>query len=596
MSSWTERNKPKKRNYVLFNGIAYPKVLQGKNPTTEVQASENDREAFYNDPAVMLCDDDLAAFNGTEGAPICVEHDRDAGSVGEVRHSWISSEKGRGLRVWGRVYTEDEQGRPLERGKQIADRLKRGEFRGLSVGYGMDLVNNSRGTSNLTDKTFREISLCEEPFFESCRISVAASKEKVSKTRDYKSRAQNSYLPSSETPQDGDSSTSDSGKFFVPIEIMASNQQQQQQTENSGSADAGTPATQPGSGAGAGDGLGAVPQADARELLKQADSLKEQAAAEQKARVALEEKLKAAEEALKAKDAENSYFKEQEAKRAAAYQAKHEPEYKEYVDAVNEQRKAEGEPLLTEEEKKVYHAQFTNPQFELGRKDMWRMHQRTVGVAASLKAKEEALKAEQERLKVVTEKNKQLNSSIGKATNAMVNAHKRDDIAKSLTPEQQQLARDEDSESRKTAEVNASGGRRVPLEPGQIMHATPHANEKSFLAAYGFVKETGVNASDQYQPGYKPVQSRTPMTLYEPRVPRVLYDEETMSGSVPENSARNWECGSRMFAVMCDPRLGLATSDLSRLVRYTENVEARKDAGDWESKRVLSQASQAGIM
>lgn len=545
--SWGNRPSSrgvKDRDYVTFSGIAYPSVLEGANATDEVVASVGDREAFYRDPAVVLSDADLDKFGGTEGAPICVEHDSGAGPVGSVRHSWISTERGRGLHIVGRVSTK------TERGREVAKKLLNGHFKGLSVGYGMGLTNNSRGTANLTSKIFREISLCKEPFFDRCRISVAASKEKATKDPTYKSRGQNPGSVST-TPENS------GGKFYIPIvNVMASN------GENA-------PTDAPASGGEQhqqqqqqGD---AVPRADAQELLKQADLLKE-------ANAEKDRRLKEMEAALKANQAENAKFREADAERAAKYAEQHMPEYEEYVKTLED---IEGQPM-DESLKESYKQTFTNPAFEKGRKSMWAMHQRGVEVAASKKAAEESLAA-------ALDKNKKLNSAVGKATNAIVSAHKREEIVTTLSPEQAENAMDYDASKRKEVDVTASRG---VLEPGQIMMAAPHAKEFAFLQQYGFgPQQTTVTASGEAV-GYAPVQRRAPMKLYEPPVHNRFFDSETGECNFP-NSARNYESGKRHFAFMCDSRLDLANRDLSTMVSLVaaRNETVRKDAGQFESKR-----------
>lgn len=586
MLRWSKRSKhKKKRNYVSFSGTAYPKVLKGNNPTTEVKASVGDDENFYRDPAVMLSDADLDDFNGTEGAPICVEHDREAGSVGVVKHSWISDSNGRGLKVIGRVYTEDEYGNPDERGQKVAKKLLQGDFKGLSVGYGMGLVDNSWGTTNLTSKTFRELSLCEQPFFDKCLISVAASKEKVFKTLEYKSR--DSFTDFTSAFIEKKDNSKDTGKFFVKFtKVMASQQNQTPSSEAQAptqSAEAQPPAA----------GHGDMPQADARELLKQTEKLNDENEAKAKAMADMEARLKEAEEALKAKDAENEYFRNQDNKRRKEYEEEHKSEYEEYIKNLEDAR---GSPL-TKEAKDQYYATFTNPDFAEGRTDLWSMYQHQVSVAASAKKKEDELAAKQKELDVLLAKNKELNDGIGKATEKLVNAHKRrDEIVSTLTPEQEAKNMEENAATRKTVNLNAS--RRTPLEPGQMMAAAPSDNERPFLAAYGYGRDADVNASgnkgDEF--GYKPVNSRRPMQLYEPRVPSVLYDEDTMEGSVPDYSARNFESGKRLFAWMADPSIGLARGNLVNMVSLvaSRNTITRKDATEWEAKRRMAASRNSG--
>ena len=125
----------------------------------------HDRQRFYNDPAIKLSDENLDEFNGTEGAPVCVEHDtKDV--VGVVHHTWIGDGDNRALKMIGKIDKHSQ------RGKQIISDIKAGKLKGLSVGYGADLVTNQQsGITALNGKRFREISLVAEPFFENCNLS-----------------------------------------------------------------------------------------------------------------------------------------------------------------------------------------------------------------------------------------------------------------------------------------------------------------------------------------------------------------------------------------------------------------------------------------
>lgn len=154
--------------YAIIQGTAYPRVIPGDNPTRHVHASLNDRRALYNDAAIRLCDEDLTAFNGTEGAPLCVEHNP-ADVVGRVHHSFIDD--GRCLRIWGRIPLTD-------RGKDIVADIQAGRIAGLSVSYGNSLQDNGI-TRKLTAKTFREISLVKKPFFSGCDLTVGVIASEV---------------------------------------------------------------------------------------------------------------------------------------------------------------------------------------------------------------------------------------------------------------------------------------------------------------------------------------------------------------------------------------------------------------------------------
>ncbi len=165
-TNWSVKTvNSKKGSYAIVKGRAYPEVVKGKNATKTVKANHTDRKAFYNDPAVKLSDADLDEIDGAEGAPLCFEHDR-KDVVGNVHHSWIE-DGGRCLQIVGRI--------PLnERGRKLVDEIQCGKVKGFSVGYGteMDCPDGNWETKNLTSKTFHEISLVYEPFFEDCNLTV----------------------------------------------------------------------------------------------------------------------------------------------------------------------------------------------------------------------------------------------------------------------------------------------------------------------------------------------------------------------------------------------------------------------------------------
>jgi hypothetical protein len=173
---WSQRahNQPAGRGrYALIKGKAYPELVAGRAPSLEVNVSPADRQRFYNAPAIKLSEGDLDDINGVDGAPLCFEHDQED-RVGTVTHSWVDSERGRCLKIWGRIQLEDEAGRRIERGHQILAGIQAGRIRGLSVGYRTPLERDPiTGTTKLTSKTFDEISLVEKPFFDGCNLTVA---------------------------------------------------------------------------------------------------------------------------------------------------------------------------------------------------------------------------------------------------------------------------------------------------------------------------------------------------------------------------------------------------------------------------------------
>lgn len=164
--SWTSKNAHKKeQKWYVFAGRAYPRVVQGSNKTTRVTSNINDRDDFYNDPAVVLSDADMDRFKGAEGKPLWVEH-QPGSQVGYVEHSWLGDGEKRSLKIIGKVNME------TERGRQVVADIKAKRYKGLSVGYGTDLVSNHHtGATELWDKNFREISLVKDPFFDGCHLA-----------------------------------------------------------------------------------------------------------------------------------------------------------------------------------------------------------------------------------------------------------------------------------------------------------------------------------------------------------------------------------------------------------------------------------------
>ncbi|MBX9637213.1 MAG: HK97 family phage prohead protease [Nitrosomonas sp.] len=171
---WSIRTvNTKKGKYAIVTGKAYPQVKAGANATSTVRAPLDNREAFYNDPAVILSDADMDKFDGAENVPLCIEHNRNH-VVGHVHHSWIQEQDGkRCLKIIGRIPIESREG------KKVFEDIQAGKYTGFSVGYGTDLETNGNGTHRLNEKIFREISLVEQPFFEGCNLtlSVMASKK-----------------------------------------------------------------------------------------------------------------------------------------------------------------------------------------------------------------------------------------------------------------------------------------------------------------------------------------------------------------------------------------------------------------------------------
>ena len=163
MSTWSSRNQPSAGKHLLVSGRAYPKVHAGKNPTDVVRADVSNRQAWYWDDAVMLSDDDMNKYNGGKGLPLCVEHDEND-VVGVVRYGFLGDGDQRSLKIWAKIPTES-----TDHQRDIAQKVRDGYYKGLSVGYGVipkNGVEASGGTRKIASKRFKEISLVREPFFE----------------------------------------------------------------------------------------------------------------------------------------------------------------------------------------------------------------------------------------------------------------------------------------------------------------------------------------------------------------------------------------------------------------------------------------------
>lgn len=165
---WSVRTvNTQKGKYAIVSGLAYPSLIKGANPTNRISSSLKNRNEFYHDPALRLTTDDIDALDGAEGAPLCVEHNR-RDVVGSVHHTFVDHDDPRqGWKIIARV--------PLnERGEQVVADIKAGKLNGFSVGYEGSLEHGR----NVKFKTFHEISLVQEPFFDGCNLSVSVRASK----------------------------------------------------------------------------------------------------------------------------------------------------------------------------------------------------------------------------------------------------------------------------------------------------------------------------------------------------------------------------------------------------------------------------------
>jgi hypothetical protein len=57
--AWSKRGTHIKGRNLILAGVAYPKVLQGENPTDVVKGDPAVASSFYNDDAVRISDANL---------------------------------------------------------------------------------------------------------------------------------------------------------------------------------------------------------------------------------------------------------------------------------------------------------------------------------------------------------------------------------------------------------------------------------------------------------------------------------------------------------------------------------------------------------
>lgn len=364
-STWSDNQKKRgspPKNF-LFVGWAYPKVIEGKNPTNQVKADIRDKVAYYNDPAIRLSDDNLNAFNGCQGIPLYEEHTVPV-QGGVVRHSWIGDDASRPFKIMGRIPITRENSRVIQG-------IKSGLYKGLSVGYENKLTGGRIvGTKNVTHKIFKEISLVEEPFFKGCNISwsVAASDKATQEDFEFK------------------------------IEEMSEENRPTEEKTNAAVAQPPAAAEQQNQ--------------DAQELLKQADQLKDQLDSESKVRVDMET-------AMQQMAKELEYHREREKQAADAYRARQEPKFHQYVSELKASKGGE----LSEKMIEGYRSAWTDPKFRESAEVLEAQLNTMLELKASKKALEDQLKLaaqEKETLQsTVTATSKVLNSTRGKVAEAL---------------------------------------------------------------------------------------------------------------------------------------------------------------------------------
>jgi chemotaxis protein histidine kinase CheA len=185
---------------------------------------------------------------------------------------------------------------------------------------------------------------------------------------------------------------------------------------------------------------------EAESILKQADMLKEQLNAKDKATQEQQQTLeKERSEKTKLLD-ELAYYRQKAQAEAKAYAKEQEPKYKEYVAALEEQT---GKKFDEEKKKRIYNT-FTDPRLKDDVDDMWKVHQHTVSVTAAKHTAEEERKKEKEQYE--REKIK-LTETLSKAAQSV--GSMRATYAQALAPQVSEIPKVENDSYRKSVDVTA---------------------------------------------------------------------------------------------------------------------------------------------
>lgn len=524
--TWSSRNQPSSGQFFVFAGRAYPKVWKGDNPTDTVRARVEDREAFYRDPAVVLSDANLDAFNGGEKTPLCLEHNSKR-EVGYVHHSWIGDGDHRALKIIGRIPLFDRSGHPINR--DVVEDIKAGKYAGLSVGYGNSLAAQNNGTTKVRAKTFREISLVSEPFFDNCKLSsvrVTASKEGT-KNPEYLATTDNDYFQL--------------GEIQMSETTQENNKQQQQQHE-----------------------ADPVP---AEELLRQADSLKAEAEAKGKEAAATQEMVRQLQAELAKTKAINDRFLLKDKAEREAYAAKSKDELESFLKYLEESG-----ANLTDQKRKDYSETFLNPDLKDYKDDLMAGQRRTVELMASKRALEEE---SANKLKLEQEKARMLEATMAKTTQVL--NHSRTAFAQAMSPKQ---VGEEDALDSNTRQVAVQAGRHL----SEIMCAEPSAVELPWLQKLGYSNEVDVEASSR---GFR--TSKSFPTHFKPAPEhKHLYD----ANGEPELSNSMRYRVPAWFAMLARPEMrdvDLKTAGVH--ASFIDETQEQR-AEDWESRHLMNRGTQ----
>ena len=165
---WTDLNIPLPENkdklYVLAR--AYPMVVKGKRKTDQLVTDRFDRNNLFYDPAALIDTTYLNEIKGAIGRKVCYMHDTNH-IIGRVFHSWVDKSNC----MWV-ILELPNNAESLE----IEAKIKSGFLTGVSVGY--RLIHNRKDPTKVDRVHWEEISIVDEPFFDSALIAttVRASK------------------------------------------------------------------------------------------------------------------------------------------------------------------------------------------------------------------------------------------------------------------------------------------------------------------------------------------------------------------------------------------------------------------------------------
>ena len=452
-SEWSRRQK-KEPSFFCIVGTSYVNVKAGTSHTNTVTTKKKDRERYYRDPAIVITEENLDQWQGAEGVPLCLEHDKQ-NVIGKVFRTWVShdDEHGKCLQIAAKV--------PLPAGQQIMEDVKAGKYTGFSVSYKNAIDKRSK---RVEGKMFQEISLVEDPFFRGCSLDYAVE----ASAKEKKEISKPSYKTSSD--------------IYCSIDL---NSCSVMETEKKESAPEPTSEARPNTPA-------AEPSVKPSELVRQTALLHEE----------LEESRRLVEQQKQ----ELERHRQAEAKRRATYEAEQLPKLEAYLNelvASNvlspdklEAARAEYKPAFCTEEL----APIANQWIE------------TAKVMASNRLKNKELA---DRLNAV-EQEKEAWRQAGEQSSS-VNASARAKIAKTLEPKEPKETSDVDASSRPTlrsimmpkpteqekaflaengfhhysdnSEVNASAGLSPAPKTFGDVNATRHANMELFTDSARFGSE-----------------------------------------------------------------------------------------------------------